>query len=78
MKDVLTQTVSPTRRAIVVERPSLMVVLIDSENMAVSMKDEGNGIVQSHANLALAWNFEAVMLGGFVIIFTPRSCTIST
>jgi hypothetical protein len=58
-----------------------MVVLIDSENVVVSMKkweNVGNGHVQSRANLAAAWNFKAVVLGGCVIIFTPGSYTINT
>jgi len=51
-----------------------MVMLIDSENVVVLMKkweNVGNGIVQSHANLAPVWNFEAV-LGGCVIILYDK------
>lgn len=49
-----------------------MVVLIDSENMVALMKkweDEGNGITQSSANLAPAWEFEAVVFGGCVYLY---------
>ena len=47
-----------------------MAVLIDSENMGMSMEkweDEGNGIVRG--DLAPAWGLGAVVFGGYVYLY---------